>query len=133
MQTSIPGETIFKALVELKFNVTSVTRLLNRHKSLIPIVAVLLDKSEKNIFSFDRLLHCIIVVESRKSDSSILQCKNCQRFQYIKIFCNLPPGCVKCLEDHHYSECNKDTNTPPICVDCNENHPANYRSCKIYK
>jgi len=47
MPTSIPEETIFNALAELKFNVTSVTRLQNHHKSPIPIVAVLLDKSEK--------------------------------------------------------------------------------------
>ncbi|CAI6352698.1 unnamed protein product [Macrosiphum euphorbiae] len=133
MPTSIPEETIFKALVELKFNVTSVTRLQNRYKSPIPIVAVLLDKSEKNIFSLDRLLHCVIAVESRKSDSSIPQCKNCQRFQHTKNFCNLPPRCVKCLENHHYSECTKDINTPPTCVNCNESHPANYRGCKIYK
>lgn len=133
MPTSIPEETIFKALVELKYNVTSVTRLQNRHKSPIPIVAVLLDKSEKNIFSLDRLLHCVITVESRKSDSSIPQCKNCQRFQHTKNFCNLPPRCVKCLGNHHYSDCTKDINTPPICVNCNENHPANYRGCKIYK
>lgn len=131
--TSIPEETIFSALTELKFNVTSVTRLQNRYKSPIPIVAVLLDKSEKNIFSLDRLLHCVISVESRKSDSSIPQCKNCQRFQHTKNFCNLPPRCVKCLENHHYSECTKDKNSPPICVNCNENHSANYRGCKIYK
>jgi hypothetical protein len=134
MPTSIPPEEIiFKALVELKFNVTSVTRFQNRHKSPIPIVAVLLDKYEKNIFSLNRLLHCVFVVESRESDSFIPQCKNCQRFQHTKTFCNLPPRCVKCLENHHYSECNKDTNTSPICVNCNENHAANYEYFKIYK
>jgi len=67
--TFIPEETIFKALVEQKFNVTSVTRLQNRHKSPISIVAVLLEKSEKNIFSLDRLLYCIIAGECCKSDS----------------------------------------------------------------
>ena len=133
MPTSIPEETIFKALIELKFNVTSVTRFQNRHKSPIPIVAALLDKSEKKIFSLDCLLHSVIAAESRKSDSSIPQCKNCQHFQHTKNVSNLPPKCVKCLENHHYSECTKDTNTPPICINCNENHPANYRGCKIYK
>jgi hypothetical protein len=71
MPTTSPEETIFKALVELKFDITSVTSLQNRHKSPILIVAVLLDKSEKNIFSLDRLLHCVIVVENCKSDLSI--------------------------------------------------------------
>jgi hypothetical protein len=130
---SVPEVTIFSALTELKFNVTSVTRLQNRYKSPIPIVAILLDNSKKNIFSLDRLPYCVISVESRKSDSSIPQCKNFQRFQHIKNFCNFPPRRVECLENHHYSECTKDKNSPSISVNCNENHPANYRGCKIYK
>lgn len=120
-------------VLDLKFNVTSVTRLQNRHKSPIPIVTVILDKSEKNIFSLDRLLQCIITVENRKTDNSIPQCQNCQRFNHTKNFCKLPPRCVKCPEQHHYSECTKDSNSPPTCVNCNENHPANYKGCKIYK
>lgn len=54
--TSISKETIFSSLVELKFNVTSVTRLQNRHKSPILFVAVSQDKSEKNTFSLDSLI-----------------------------------------------------------------------------
>ncbi|KAL4090606.1 hypothetical protein QTP88_025405 [Uroleucon formosanum] len=76
---------------------------------------------------------CIITVENRKTDNSIPQCQNCQRFNHTKNFCKLPPKCVKCPEQHHYSECTKDRNSPPTCVNCNENHPANYKGCKIYK
>jgi len=133
LPTSISEAEIFEELSELKFNVTSVTRLQNRHKSPIPIVAVILDKSEKNIFSLDRLFQCIITVENRKTDNAIPQCQNCQRFNHTKNFCKLPPRCVKCPEQHHYSECTKDLNSPPTCVNCNENHPANYKGCKIYK
>lgn len=131
--TSIPEEDVFNALTMLNFKVISVTRLQNRFKSPIPLFAVLLDKSDKNIFSLDRLLHCIVSVENRKSDNTIPQCKNCQRFQHTKNFCYLPPRCVKCLGNHHFSKCTKDNNSPPICVNCNENHPANYRGCKTYK
>ncbi|KAL4142887.1 hypothetical protein QTP88_005280 [Uroleucon formosanum] len=133
LPTSISEAEIYEELSVLKCNVTSVTRLQNRHKSPIPIVAVILDKSEKNIFSLDRLLQCIITVENRKTDNSIPQCQNCQRFNHTKNFCKLPPRCVKCPEQHHYSECTKDRNSPPTCVNCNENHPANYKGCKIYK
>lgn len=130
---SISEEEIFTTLDNLKYNVTSVTRLQNRHKSPIPIVAVILDKSAKNIFSLDRLLHCVISVENRKNENSIPQCRNCQRFNHTKHFCKLPPRCVKCLEQHHYSKCTKNKNSPPTCVNCNENHPSNYKGCKIYK
>lgn len=130
---SITEAEIYEALLELNYEVTSVTRLQNRNKSPIPIIAVILEKSAKNIFSLDRLFHCVITVENRKNNNSIPQCQNCQRFNHTKNFCKLPPRCVKCPELHHFSECTKDKNSPPICVNCNENHPANYKGCKVYK
>lgn len=130
---SITEREIYEALVELKYAVTSVTRLQNSNKSPIPIVAVILDKSAKNIFSLDRLFQCVVTVENRKNNNSIPQCQNCQRYNHTKNFCRLPPRCVKCPEPHHYSKCTKDRNSPPICVNCNENHPANYKGCKVYK
>lgn len=133
LPTSIPEEQIFNAITDLKFTVISVTRLQNKNKSPIPIVAVLLEKTAKDIFSVDRLLNCIISIENRKTDSIIPQCHNCQRFQHTKNFCKLPPRCVKCSGDHHYSSCTKDTSTPPICVNCQGNHPANYRGCTAFK
>ena len=69
LPTSISEAEIYNELSVIIFNVTSVTRLQNRHKSPIP-VTVILDKSVKNIFSLDRLLHCIITVENRKNDNS---------------------------------------------------------------
>lgn len=133
LPTSIPEEQIFNAITDLNFSVVSVTRLQNKHKSPIPIVAVLLEKTAIDIFSVDRLLNCIVSIENRKTDSNIPQCQNCQRFQHTKNFSKLPPRCVKCSGDHHYSACTKDSSTPPTCVNCLGNHPANYRGCTAYK
>jgi hypothetical protein len=50
LPVSISEESVFKALTDLKFSVTSVTRLQNRSKCPIPIVAVLLSISSSIFF-----------------------------------------------------------------------------------
>jgi len=133
LPVNISEACIYNELQDLNFEVASVTRLQNQFKSPIPIVAVLLSKSSTEIFSLNRLLHCIILVEPRKPSKDIPQCTNCQRFSHTKKFCHLPPRCVKCAGDHHYSQCQKPTEAPPKCVNCNSDHPANYRGCTFYK
>lgn len=133
LPVNISEACIYNELQELKFEVASVTRLQNQFKSPIPIVAVLLSKSSTEIFSLNRLLHCIIIVEPRKPSKDIPQCTNCQRFSHTKKFCHLPSRCVKCAGDHHYSQCQKSIEAPPKCVNCDSNHPANYRGCTYYK
>ncbi|KAL4144103.1 hypothetical protein QTP88_006333 [Uroleucon formosanum] len=100
---------IYKELVELKFEVASVTRLQNKFKTPIPIVAILLSKSSTEIYSLNRLLHCVVTVEPRQPSKGIPQC------------------------DHHYSSCPKEIETPPKCVNCLSDHPATYRGCTFYK
>lgn len=133
LPVNISEACIYNELQDLKFEVASVTRLQNQFKSPIPIVAVLLSKSSTEIFSLNRLLHCIIIVEPRKPSKDIPQCTNCQRFSHTKKFCHLPSRCVKCASDHHYSQCQKPADAPPKCVNCNSDHPANYRGCTFYK
>jgi len=133
LPVNISEACIYNELQELKSEVASVTRLQNQFKSPIPIVAILLSKSSTEIFSLNRLLHCIIIVEPRKPSKDIPQCTNCQRFSHTKKFCNLPSRCVKCAGDHHYSQCQKPTDVSPKCVNCNSDHPANYRGCTFYK
>jgi len=133
LPVSITEESIFKALKNLEFSVTSVTRLRNRSKCPIPIVAILLSKSSKEIYSLNRLLHCIVLVEPRKPTKDIPQCTNCQRFSHTKKFCHLPQRCVKCAGDHHFLQCVKKKNSPPKCVNCDQSHPASYRGCSYYK
>jgi len=133
LPVSISEEMIFNALTEQNYKIESVTRLQNRFKSPIPIVAVLLAQSSTEIYSLNRLLHCVVIVEPRKPSKGIPQCTNCQRFSHTKKFCHLPPRCVKCAGDHHYSQCQKTLETPPKCVNCESNHPASYRGCTFYK
>ncbi|KAE9544278.1 hypothetical protein AGLY_001457 [Aphis glycines] len=133
LPVNISEACIYNELQELKFEVASVTRLQNQFKSPIPIVAVLLSKLPTEIFSLNRLLHCIIIVEPRKPSKDIPQCTNCQRFSHTKKFCHLPSRCVKCAGDHHYSQCQKSLEVPPKCVNCDRDHPANYRGCTFYK
>ncbi|KAL4084515.1 hypothetical protein QTP88_027930 [Uroleucon formosanum] len=133
LPVNISEACIYNELQELKFEVVSVTRLQNQFKSPIPIVAVLLSKSSNEIFSLNRLLHCVIIVEPRKPSKDIPQCTNCQRFSHTKKFCHLPSRCVKCAGDHHYSQCQKPLEAPPKCVNCESNRPANYRGCTFYK
>lgn len=133
LPVNISEACIYKGLVELKFEVASVTRLQNKFKTPIPIVAVLLSKSSTAIYSLNRLLHCVVVVEPRQPSKGIPQCTNCQRFSHTKKFCHLPPRCVKCAGDHHYSSCPKEVETSPKCVNCLSDHPASYRGCTFYK
>lgn len=110
---SITKVEIYEALTELEYEVTSVTRLQNHNKSLIPIAAVILDKSVKIIFALDCLFHYVMTVKNRKNYNSIPQCQNFQRFNHTKNFFKLSPRCIQCPEQHHYSECTKDKNIPP--------------------
>ena len=133
LPVNITEQCIFNELTELKFEVSSVTRLQNKFKNPLPIVAVLLSKPSAGIYSLNRLLHCVVTIEPRRPSKDIPQCTNCQRFAHTKKFCHLPPRCVKCAGDHHYSLCQKPKDTPPKCVNCNSNHPASYRGCTYYK
>jgi hypothetical protein len=81
---SITEESIFKALSDLDFKITSVTRLQNRFKCPIPIVAILLLNASKKIYALNQLLHCVVLVEPRKPTKEILQCTNYQRFSHTK-------------------------------------------------
>ncbi|KAF0760389.1 Uncharacterized protein FWK35_00010860 [Aphis craccivora] len=125
ISVNISEACISKELVELKFEVASVTRLQKKFKTPIPIIAVLLSKSS-------RLLH-FVAVEPRQPSKDIPQCTNCQRFSHTKKFCHLSPRCVKCAGDHYYSSCPKEIETPPKCVNCLSDHPVSYRGCTFYK
>lgn len=126
---------IFNELKDLNYEIDTVTRLQNRFKNPIPIVAILLKKSSPSIYSLNRLLlnYCVVSVELRKPSTSILQCTNCQRFSQTKKFCHLPSRCIKCAGDHHYTQCQKILETPAKCVNCDGNHPASYRDWAFYK
>ncbi|KAE9542415.1 hypothetical protein AGLY_003276 [Aphis glycines] len=124
LPVNISEACIYNELVKLKFEVASVTSLQNKFKTPIPIVAVLLSKSSTVIYSLNRLLHCVVAVEPRQPSKGIPQCTNCQRFSHNKKCCHLPPRCVKCAGNHHYSSYPKEIESPPKCVNSLSDHPA---------
>lgn len=135
LPTSITDQEIKDELLLKDFPVTNVTRLRNKEKQPIPLCAVILAKGEKSksIFHLETLYHCRITVEPRRGGRGIPQCTRCQRYTHTRNYCKLPPRCVKCLGDHHFSECTKQREEKPRCVNCEGEHTANYKGCPHYQ
>lgn len=123
-----------KTELSKKFTVKRVTRLLNKEKLPMPLCAVDIERNETSdeIFNVTRYFHSIISVEPRRKSNDIPQCTRCQRYGHTKNYCKLEPRCVKCLENHHYSNCPKRPGEKPSCVNCQGDHTANYRGCPFY-
>lgn len=131
---SLTNEEISSELLSQNFPVIKVTRLLYKNKQPMPLCVVELQKNEEsnNIFDLKQIQHAIITVEYRRKPKDIPQCTRCQRYGHTKNFCRLIPRCVKCPENHHYSECKKPKDVQPKCVNCGEGHPANFKGCTYY-
>lgn len=130
---SISSDEIKEELTKT-YPVEKVTRLLNKDKLPIPLCVVDLKREEKadDIFNLTKFGHSIISVEPRRKSRDIPQCTRCQRYGHTKNYCKLQPRCVKCSQNHHYSQCPKKPEETPSCVNCGENHTANYRGCSYY-
>lgn len=130
---SVTEEEI-KSELSKQFCIKRVTRLLNKDKMPIPLCVVDLEHNDKSdeIFNLTRFDHSIIAVEPRRKSRDIPQCTRCQRYGHTKNYCKLEARCVKCMENHHYSNCKKKLGEIPLCVNCGGNHTANYRGCPFY-
>lgn len=128
-------QDIIQELKRLEYPVTKVCRLYDKARNPIQIVAVdLVDNPKsKNIFNEDKLMYNIIRVQLRNKPNQPIQCKRCQRFGHTQANCHNVPRCVKCLENHHYSQCQKHEGVAPKCVNCKGDHTANYRGCPEFK
>lgn len=131
---SLTNEEVLEELKSADLPVTNVVRLLHRDKQPMPmcVVELLNNEEAKRIFELTHIQHAIISVEYRRKSPNIPQCTRCQRYGHTKNFCHLPPRCVKCKNDHHFSECNKPKHIEPTCVNCGQNHPANFKGCSYY-
>lgn len=100
----------------------------------MPLCAVDLERDDKSneIFNITRYEHSIISVEPRRKSKDIPQCTRCQRYGHTKNYCKLEPRCVKCTQNHHYSQCPKKVGEKPTCINCEGGHTANYRGCPYY-
>lgn len=105
-------------------------------KRLQPTQLVFVDlvKTEgvKEVLNLTGILHQVIKVEAPKKSIWQPQCKRCQRYGHVQARCSLPYRCVKCLNNHKSSECDK-TESGAKCVNCQLDHPANYKSCSFAK
>lgn len=76
-----------------------------------------------------------VSVEPPHKNGNLAQCHKCQLYGHSSKNCFARPRCVKCLGDHHTSQCERPKDIslckePPACVLCGEyGHPANYRGC----
>lgn len=132
--TSLSDTEINQQLLEKQYPVIKVVRLLDKNKKPMPLCVVELKKGEKGeeIFNLTRLCYCVVTVEPRHKSRNIPQCTNCQLYNHTKNYCKLPPRCVKCTGQHHYTKCPKTPQQKPQCVNCGEEHTANYKGCSYY-
>lgn len=91
----------------------------------------------KLLRSITALEHQVVKWRYFSNNSSIMQCKNCQRFGHGAANCYRPPVCIKCAEHHGSTNCpvaktSTDGIIPPHklkCANCGGNHTANYFGC----
>lgn len=131
---SLTEEDIKEELAVYNLPITSITRLLNKDRTPMPVCAILLTANEKanEIFNVNKIYHSVVTVEPRKVTRKTPQCHRCQRIGHTKNYCRLEPRCVRCQGKHLYTDCDKSRKEPPICTNCGENHPANFRGCKYF-
>lgn len=98
----------------------------------MPLVLIMVPKTEKYIFHLKQMASVVITVESQKSKTSISQCFRCLRFGHAQSRCTVKPRCVKCAGEHHRTECNKNKGTPPKCANCGGSRTASYRGCSSW-
>lgn len=128
MPTSITEDVIHKELLELKYPVIKITRLLHPDCRPMPIVAAILEDTdqEQEILSLIHLLHYIIKVEVRRK-SGPPRCRRCQKVGHTKNYCSLTPICIRCHESHLTTDCSLPIDTPSRCLRCKKNHALNLK------
>lgn len=129
---TIAVEDIEKALTDEGFSVINVSNIHHRlSKQALSLVSVVLTVNEFNrsIYQLSFLLNSKIVVEKPNQARFPPQCKQCQRYGHKQGYCNNPPRCVKCSNNHVSKACTKPSNTPAKCALCAGAHTANYKGC----
>lgn len=129
----VKTEDIEEDLKEKGLNPQNIIRMTKGpEKTPMPLVLVLLPKTDKDVFNLTDILRLKITVETQKSRNTITQCYRCQRFGHAQSRCKAHPKCVKCGEDHQSYDCNKSRQEPATCANCGKAHPANYRGCEKF-
>lgn len=116
-------------LEEKNFSPNKVIRWHYRSGDPMPMVLVLLPKTDKAIFQLKEIMHNVVKVETQKSKHMATQCHNCQLYGHAALNCKANPRCVKCGEDHHWSRCSKSNEVPAKCANCKGPHPSSFKGC----
>lgn len=82
--------------------------------------------NNKDIFEI-KFLHFIkIKFEEPRANKQTIQYLRYQRFGHTKAYCNHPPKCVHCGDNHLSTVCQKAANLLAKCALCGGSHPINY-------
>jgi len=92
-----------------------------------------LDDRANEIYEVTSLMHMRVEIESPKPKVNVVQCHQCQRLGHTKGYCTWTLVCVKCGEEHIWSECRKRADAKPTCGICGGDHTTNYRGCPEIK
>lgn len=133
--TDFSDQEITEELQSLGFTDFKLMRVWDKDKKPIPVVSLYLNSSHqknKDIYSLDKLLNCVVLVEPKRRSRNIPQCMNCQRYGHTKNYCKLSPRCMFCSADHPSAQCTNMEEAIKVCVNCGENHSANYKGCQYY-
>lgn len=116
-------------LEDLGFHPSKVQRWRYKDGKPMPLVQVLIPKTEKSIFQITSIDQMSVKIEAQHSKTNFTQCHNCQLYGHSQSRCKAPSVCVKCAGQHHTTQCIKKMEIPPTCANCNGNHPASFQGC----
>ena len=131
-----PIEEIKNELLAHGHTTRNITNVLQRNTKLpLPLFFIDLEPAinNKDIFSISFLYYTKIKIEEPRVNKLTIQCLRCQEFGHTKSYCNHPPRCVRCGDNHLSTSCNKSQSLPAKCALCCGDHPANYRGCPTHK
>jgi hypothetical protein len=129
LPSNTPAQDISDGLVDLGFDVISVKQMSSARWSpdgskpiTLPLFLVTLPRTAKSqeLFKLSGLCHICIKVEVYKSQTTLTQCFNCQKFGHVWVNCKQPPRCLWCGGGHLHKDCSEKGNTSstPACCNC---------------
>jgi len=103
-----PIEEIKNELISHGHTPRNVTNVLQRNSKLpLPMFFIDLESAlnNKDIFEIKSLHYTKIRIEEPRHNKQTLQCLRCQGFGHTKAYCNHPPKCVRCGDNHLSTDC----------------------------
>lgn len=116
-------------LIELGFSPSNIYRWFRKDGSPLPLMLVILPKSQKSIFDVKSIDSMRVRIESQRTQTRINQCHRCQLYGHSQTKCRAIPKCLKCAGDHLTHTCQIKRPQPATCANCGLDHPANFRGC----